>query len=68
MGHDTYLTWTERTTPLDPDGVNQIHALTLTLPIRMHNQAVEAAADDLPGVLGVMKAHLEAQNSGGCLA
>lgn len=29
-----------------------------------HPQAVEAAADDLPGVLGVMKQHLEAQNSG----
>lgn len=25
---------------------------------------MEAAADDLPGVLGVMKQHLEAQNSG----
>lgn len=27
---------------------------------------MEAAADDLPGVLGVMKQHLEAQNSGKC--
>jgi len=28
-------------------------------------QAVEAAADDLPGVLGVMKAHLESEATGG---
>lgn len=38
--------------------------LTYLNSVADHQQAVEAAADDLPGVLGVMKQHLEAQNSG----